>query len=585
MPPVGRGRAAAAAILPGALAGAHLAALLFFLNPELSFSVGLLLRGALTYAPLLGALTLALHLPLVLRAPRRVLRLLPWELSAVLLAAALLDGFHASHLAYYLPAGINSRLVKAALWLGLGGLIAFYTALLHSLHHRPYGLRSRTALWLLAVASLYVMVERREAFRPSPERGPLPSRIEGEAPMRLLVVGLETGTLDAILPLAQQGQLPFFAELLREGAYGRLRTLVPLRREPLWLTLATGKFPYKHGIVGSQVETAPFLGADVELRLVPLGLGFGRWGTFGASARPFAGDDLRALTLWEILGRLGRTPLVVGWPHALPAERGRILAVADELFTPEPDPSLAVPGELGVQAALFRLGPREIDLGILEEFGAEARPLALAALQQDLWRESLAFFLVDATPGIEVLFLRLPGLTELSRSYFGGYSAHHLEGVSGARIEQASRDLTAYYRHLDAYLGQLWLRERDPPLMAVVSAHGVSPPGWWHRVAAEAGGREHLGGRFDGEADGMLLLRGPGVRGGALLGEGGIEDVVPTLLYGLGLPVARDLDGRVLTGAFEPELLTRRPMAFLPSYESLTLGDEPSEPELGPPGS
>ena len=44
---------------------------------------------------------------------------------------------------------------------------------------------------------------------------------------------------------------------------------------------------------------------------------------------------------------------------------------------------------------------------------------------------------------------------------------------------------------------------------------------------------------------------------------------MPTLLYALGLPIARDLDGKVLAAAFEPALLQRRPLAFVASYEGL----------------
>jgi hypothetical protein len=42
--------------------------------------------------------------------------------------------------------------------------------------------------------------------------------------------------------------------------------------------------------------------------------------------------------------------------------------------------------------------------------------------------------------------------------------------------------------------------------------------------------------------------------------------VAPTLLYLSGLPIARDLDGRVLTEALEPALLQRQPLNFVPSY-------------------
>jgi predicted AlkP superfamily phosphohydrolase/phosphomutase len=49
--------------------------------------------------------------------------------------------------------------------------------------------------------------------------------------------------------------------------------------------------------------------------------------------------------------------------------------------------------------------------------------------------------------------------------------------------------------------------------------------------------------------DGMLVLRGPGVRAGAEVEGARIEDVLPTVAHLLGEPVPEDVDGRVLMGA------------------------------------
>ena len=121
---------------PGALAGAQLAGLIFFLNPRLPFAFGPVLRGCLVYGALVGLASLALHLPFTWGRPRRARRALPWSLTAALAASALLDWTQRYYYAYYLPPGINDRLIKTALWLSLGTLIAFYTALLHTLHSR-----------------------------------------------------------------------------------------------------------------------------------------------------------------------------------------------------------------------------------------------------------------------------------------------------------------------------------------------------------------------------------------------------------------------------------------------------------------
>jgi arylsulfatase A-like enzyme len=63
-----------------------------------------------------------------------------------------------------------------------------------------------------------------------------------------------------------------------------------------------------------------------------------------------------------------------------------------------------------------------------------------------------------------------------------------------------------------------------------------------------------------------------------LLTGADLVDVVPTLVYGLGLPIARDLDGQVLTAAFRRSFLAGHPLTFLPSYETLEEADDAAEP-------
>jgi len=59
--------------------------------------------------------------------------------------------------------------------------------------------------------------------------------------------------------------------------------------------------------------------------------------------------------------------------------------------------------------------------------------------------------------------------------------------------------------------------------------------------------------------DGILLVWGDAVRRGERLPTAAIEDVAPTVLYLLGLPADREMDGRVLTEAFRPEHLATHP--------------------------
>ena len=99
------------AALPGLLAGTQVAGLLFFLNPHLEFAPGPVLRAMLVYGGLLGFASLLAHLPFTWDQPRRALRVLPWALVLVFTAAGVAHWTHASFFDFYLPAGINRRLI------------------------------------------------------------------------------------------------------------------------------------------------------------------------------------------------------------------------------------------------------------------------------------------------------------------------------------------------------------------------------------------------------------------------------------------------------------------------------------------
>ncbi len=569
-----------AGFLPGLLAGIQVAGLLFFLNPGLPFSPGPVARAALLYGLLLGAASLLVTLPWTFRHRRRARRLLPWGLAVALAFAAVLDGAHASYYAYYLPSGINDRLIKAAVWLSLAALIFFYTALLHTLHRRAYGRRSRWGLALVAGLSVYVMVERREAFQPRPEMTPRPTIVEDVGRPRLLVVGLDAATLDALLPLAGEGRLPFLAAVIRGGAYGRLESISPHRPSALWTTLATGKYPFRHGVTGGRTYSAGLLAPGAELHLLPAGIGFDRWGLLGGRTGNAPPRAAAALTLWEILDRLGVRAGLVGWPASAPAPRDLAFAFAGGFFHGPPgevDPRLVQPPDLAATAQLLRIAPADLDAAILGRFGEAAPSTVRRALAGDAWRESLSAHLLDEHPDVSAFFLELPGLEEVSREYFGGFSAVEFEGSKARLFQTATQYVAGYYAHLDDLLAALWEREEGPRLLAVVSAYGVDAPGPWARWKREVSQRAVLGGRFEGSPDGALLLYGGGIRPGALLTGARIVDVVPTLLYGMGYPVARDFDGQVLTQAYGKDFLAAHPLTFLPSYEALT-GARPASP-------
>jgi len=586
-PPAGRFLAERLAPLvvfvPGFLLGVHLGGLLFFLNPDLPFTPAPVARAAAFYGLLVGLPIGLVTLPFVRKRPRRALRILPWGISAALALSAVLDSAHASYFAYYLPSGINERLVKAAFWLTFGALIAFYTALLHSLHRRRYGVRSRVAYWLLALASVYLMVERREAFSPRPERT-RPTGIEASSRPVLMVVGIDSATLDAILPMAEQGRLPFLSRVLREGAYGRLGSFAPSRPAATWTTVATGKYPHKNGVMGSPVYPAGFLAQGAELRLIPVGLGFPVWGLPGLRGRAEDSARVRRVrTLWEVLPLLGIPTGTIGWPATRVNAPGVEFAFANGFFQPTLHREDAQPEELSERAWMFRLDVEELDPRHLGRFEGVVPSAVLDAMAGDVWRQSLARYLFAEGTG-QALFVRLPGLAEASRRFFGGYAQRRLAGHQGPELDHAVEVLGGYYEELDSFLATLWNQVSGPRLLAVVSASGVEEPTEVERFFGRLRGSSRLRGELRRGSDGVLCLLGEGIRSDTLVTGASLVDVAPTLLYGMGLPVARDLDGRVLAEVFERSFLESHPLTFVPSYETLggpvRKGEEVAPPDL-----
>lgn len=572
---------ALAALLPGAVFGAQVGGLLFFLNPHLPFEPGPVLR-TVGHFSLLGALASALVLlPVLWGRPVRARRFMPWVLTLALAGAAVMDWTHASVYTYFLPPGIGVRLIKAAAWLSVAALVVFYTALLHSLHGRPYGLRSRLGLVFLVVFSLYIMAERREAYQLPPPVSPLPSSAEALERRRLVLVGVEGATLDAILPLAEQGYLPFLASLMEEGGYGRLESFTPNRREALWSTLASGRYPYHHRVFGEPSRSAAWLARGARLELLPRLPGFTFWGAVDSSdrrkgaSRP-AGKVLR---LWEVLPRLGEPAGVVGWPLATlhPEGPGRAEAsftIGEGFFVRPWVEGDVQPPELADRARLFRVSPEELDPVALARFGNRPPASVRASMARDLERQTLARFLLEEQRTLQALVLHLPGLGEVSREFFGGFLRAEFEAAQHPDYRAAANHVVRYYAFVDELLHQLHRAAGPDTLFVVVSAFGTQEASGWRAVLSELMGGRPLRGYVEGSPDGLWLMAGPGVAPAELLPDSELVDVMPTVIYALGLPVARDLDGQVVTRAFQRDFLARHPLSFVPSYETLRTEDE-----------
>jgi predicted AlkP superfamily phosphohydrolase/phosphomutase len=79
-------------------------------------------------------------------------------------------------------------------------------------------------------------------------------------------------------------------------------------------------------------------------------------------------------------------------------------------------------------------------------------------------------------------------------------------------------------------------------------------------------GDPDLSGSHEDAPDGFMLAFGVAVAPGRKP-RASVVDVVPTILYFMGLPVAHDMDGYAVTEVFRREFRDNRPMAFIQTYE------------------
>lgn len=62
--------------------------------------------------------------------------------------------------------------------------------------------------------------------------------------------------------------------------------------------------------------------------------------------------------------------------------------------------------------------------------------------------------------------------------------------------------------------------------------------------------------------DGLLFMRGPMIKQGHIITGAQIQDMAPTILYAMDLPVPRDMDGQPLTDAFTHPFIAAHPITY-----------------------
>ena len=118
--------------------------------------------------------------------------------------------------------------------------------------------------------------------------------------------------------------------------------------------------------------------------------------------------------------------------------------------------------------------------------------------------------------------------------------------------------VTAVHRREEIYHGP---HRDNAPDLVIETDPTVCPVDGLARQVSVAAGIEPDERTGHHAREGMLVLRGPDVRTGLELCSVPIDDLAPTVLYLLGVPIDSEMDGRVLTDALDADRLDAQPIA------------------------
>jgi Type I phosphodiesterase / nucleotide pyrophosphatase len=575
------------ALIAGALTSGYLTIIVLQLNPRFPLEPGAVVPLAVTLALAYGAnLAVLFYGLIVLRQlfASEVLspgwlsvRLLSWLCTMAAAGGAVLMWLNLRGFGPVLDAETARRMAAGAIALTAAAAGFLVLAIGHV--GRRGGRTSAAALMLLMTASIALPVMARGRARaplPVPDaKVPTFGAAPGQGGPRVLLIMLDGASLDVISPAVAAGRLPGFGRILDGGAVLHLATLRPTQAEPVWSAVATGRLPMANGVRSSaryRVEAD-----DAVIEVLPDYCYAQALVTFGfLFEEGHTSASLRARPIWDILSDLGVSVEIVGWPvtHPAPIVNGYLVS---DLFHQLDEAQLDLEGASHVSpptllaevraAMAIPANPDPLALANLptpppaEDPEARREPQPLLAdrihlqIQQVFDRQRAARFRAARFPGIDAVghhYLRYANPTP-----FGDVTEHERR--------QLGRVLEQYYAFLDQMIERTLNALEPDDLLLVVSAFGMEPLSPGKRVLERFVGNPAISGTHERAPDGFLLAYGAAVAPGRPQ-RASVLDVTPTILYYLGLPIGRDMDGYARADLFAASFTSSRPITYIPSY-------------------
>ncbi len=369
----------------------------------------------------------------------------------------------------------------------------------------------------------------------------------GDTPTRaakVVLIGIDGFDPDIATAMMDEGHLPTFAALRTNGTFGRLRSREPLLSPLVWTSIATGRTPQDHGILDF-----------VE-------------GTDSGDLIPITSRRRQVPALWNISTAAGLVTGFLGWYATFPAEQVRGFQISDRIGFHQVRSATATTGVTFPEPLAAKLsstvGQATIDIETTRDLFVAANATLSADGAERIDKlariHATAELFRRATP--ELLDTFDPDLFGIYFELVDACSHLFMENAGPKRPSTSTQDSNAFagtvarcYQVQDQILGSILASLDSDTTVMVVSDHGFKSgdarpltsgradtgvAGLWHRL------------------DGVLFMRGPGIKQGVSITGAGILDIAPTVLALLGLPASPTMTGAVLLDAFDQAPSTDR---------------------------
>lgn len=262
---------------------------------------------------------------------------------------------------------------------------------------------------------------------------------------KVIVLGIDGGTFDVLLPLARAGHMPNLRRVLEGGTRADLESTFSFLTAPAWTSFMTGKNPGKHDVFDF-----------VRPYRKELAVEFNNY------------KSIRARTLWSILSENGMRVCAINVPMTYPAPEVNGVIISG-LGAPGTNEKAFFPGQLFTELQR-ELGPYILDVP-LERYG----PNDVRRFLDDLkacTRTRMKYITHLLEREEWDLFMAVLSGTDRIQHKLWDVLSGLAEGRGNGDGRDISEGILEYFGMVDDVVGYLEKRLEDEDLLLMMSDHG-----------------------------------------------------------------------------------------------------------------